>query len=445
MQSPVGAGSTRSARRFLSPRLVVAVGMAVLVSFLVVWIGLDTSHRTGSDFTATYIGSWLLRTGHRTELYNYATQVWAHNALVQPAAAANTAVPPFVEIPVSAVVAAPLSLLNAATAYTVWTALQLGLLIAAAAIVWRAVPRPSGRAAAEALAIIIIPLASYATFDLLWTGQWDGLSALGIAVAYRYWRHGRRASGAACLVVAVLLAKPQLALGLVAFMVGWRDRRAWGGALAAVLGLTVSSLAIVGIAGAKAWLQLVGADSHLYSPTGLYGFIALPSAWFGNSALVAPVASAGILALVGLCFVLGHRLRTQRLSLGPALGTAVCLSLLAAPHSYGYDAVNLIPALIWVLAEYSPFSTDAIVRRRAWTIVALWYASMSAAFVRPLLPDVVLRAGNLAVWIAIALAVCLWRTVHAVPVGDAPTSVPASREWSLLPSLYRRPVSPRPR
>lgn len=79
-----------------------------------------------------------------------------------------------------------------------------------------------------------------------------------------------------------------------------------------------------------------------------------------------------------------------------------CRVPLAAPHSYGYDAVNLIPALIWVLAEFSPFSTDAIVRRRAWTIVALWYASMSAAFVRPLLPDVVLRAGNLAVWIAIA-------------------------------------------
>jgi hypothetical protein len=107
---------------------------------------------------------------------------------------------------------------------------------------------------------------------------------------------------------------------------------------------------------------------------------------------------------------------------------------LAAPHSYGYDAVNLIPALIWVLAEFLPFSTDAIVRRRAWTIVALWYASMSAAFVRPLLPDVVLRAGNLAVWIAIALAVCLWRTVHAVPVGDAPTSraqVRADREFAV--------------
>ena len=122
-----------------------------------------------------------------------------------------------------------------------------------------------------------------------------------------------------------------------------------------------------------------------------------------------------------------------------------CRVPLAAPHSYGYDAVNLIPALIWVLAEFSPFSAAAIVRRRAWTIVALWYASMSAAFVRPLLPDVVLRAGNLAVWITIALAVCLWRTVHAFPVGDAHTSVPASREWSLLQSLYRRPVSPRPR
>jgi hypothetical protein len=99
-----------------------------------------------------------------------------------------------------------------------------------------------------------------------------------------------------------------------------------------------------------------------------------------------------------------------------------------------------------VLAEYSPFSTDAIVRRRAWTIVALWYASMSAAFVRPLLPDVVLRAGNLAVWIAIVLAVCLWRTVHTASVGDAPTSragvagVGSSRRLISPPAMRTRLV-----
>lgn len=428
-----------------APRVVAAVGIAVLITFLVLWVGIGTGHRTSSDFTATYLGAWLLRTGHRGELYNGTAQVWANTVLGHPSAAAGAAVPPFVEIPISGALTVPLSLLNVATAYTVWTALQLSFLLTAVVVAFRAAPRRAGRGTAEALALVIIPLASYATFDLLWTGQWDGVSALGIAVAYHSWRRGRVATGAACLVAAVALAKPQLALGLVAFLVGWRDRRAWGGALAAVVALGIGSLAMVGVAGARAWLQLVGADSHLYSPTGLYGFISLPSAWFGSGSLVTPVAVAGILVLVGLCCVLGHRLRTGRLSLGAAFGTAVCLTMLAAPHSYGYDAVNLIPPLTWLLAEYSPFSAVGATRMRAWTIVALWYAAMSAAFVRPVLPAAVLRVGNLAVWMSIALAVCLWRMVHATAVGAAPAaghavaSAGVTAAGMLGTSVYRDP------
>jgi Glycosyltransferase family 87 len=400
------------AKRYLSPRVVAAVLAALLVSYLILWLGFDNEHRTVNDFMATYVGSWLVRTGHRTQLYDYATQFHGYQLFVHPGSPSPSVEPPFVGVPAAAVVAVPLTFLGAATAYGVWSAFQLCLLIGAVAIAWRAAPHPRRQVGVEALAIVLIPLASFATLDLLRSGQWDGLSALGIALAYRCWRRDRYASGSACLVATALLAKPQLVLGLLAFLVGWRDRRVLAGALAAGLVLGLASLAVVGAAGATAWWHLVGADAHLYSATGLYGFIALPSAWFGAGPLVTPVTYAGIAVLVGLCLILGNRLRSGRLSLGPAFAAAACLSLLAAPHSYAYDAVMLVPALVWVFAEYSPFSPTRLIRNRSRIMVFLWYASTITAFSDRLAPDVLVRAGSTSVWILICLAVCLWKTAH---------------------------------
>jgi hypothetical protein len=396
--------------RYLSPRVVVAVLAALLISYLIVWLSFDDGHRTNNDFMATYVASWLVRTGHRTQLYDYATQLHGYHLFVRPGYAAPTVEAPFVGVPLAAVLAVPLTFVTAAAAYGAWSALQFGLLIAAVAIAWRSAPRPRRPVGIETLAIVLIPLASFATLDLLKSGQWNGLSALGIAVAYRCWRRDRFAIGSACLVATAVLAKPQLALGLLAFLVGWRDRRALAGAVAAGVGLGLASLAVVGSTGATAWWHLVGADAHLYSATGLYGFIALPSAWFGSGPLVTPVAYAGIIVLIGLCLVLGDRLRTGRVSLGPALAAAACLSLLAAPHSYAYDAVMLVPALVWIFAEYSPFSPVRVIRNRARLMIVLWYASTITAFGGPPVPDAVLRAGNARVWILMGLAVCLWKT-----------------------------------
>jgi Glycosyltransferase family 87 len=398
--------------RHVSPRVVAAVLVALLISYLIVWLSFDSSHRTNNDFMATYVASWLVRTGHHTQLYDYATQLRGYHLFVRPGLAAPSVEAPFVGVPIAALLAVPLTFLSAATAYGAWSALQVCLLIVAVAIAWRSAPHGGRKVGVETLAMVLIPLASFATLDLLRSGQWDGLSALGIALAYRCWRRDRYASGSACLVATAILAKPQLALGLLAFLGGWRDRRVLAGALAAGVVLGLASLAVVGGAGATAWWHLVGADAHLYSATGLYGFIALPSAWFGSGPLVTPVTYAGIIVLLGLCLVVGDRLRTVRLSLGPAFAAAACLSLLAAPHSYAYDAVMLVPALVWVFAEYSPFSADRVIRNRARIMIALWYASTITAFGGPPLPDVVLRAGNAAVWILIGIAVCLWKTAH---------------------------------
>ena len=77
----------------------------------------------------------------------------------------------------------------------------------------------------------------------------DVLTALGLALAYRDWRHGHEARGAVVLVLAAGIAKPHLALGLAAFLIGWRQRRAIVGALVGLGALAVASVAVVGTAG----------------------------------------------------------------------------------------------------------------------------------------------------------------------------------------------------
>lgn len=398
--------------RGISPRVVVALPAALLISYLVLWGSLPIGHRANNDFMATYVASWLVRAGRSSQLYSYSGQLHGYRFFVQPGLPALLYEPLFVGLPVAAALVLPLTFLSAADAYSAWSALQFGLLVAAVVTAWRSAPHTNRPKRDEALAVILIPLASFTTLNLLQSGQWDGVSALGAAVAYRSWRRDRYATGSACLVATAMLAKPHLALGLLAFLVGWRNRRALVGALAAGTVLGLVSVALVGAPGATSWWHLVGADAHLHSATGLYGFIALPSAWFGSGPLVAPVTYAGSIVLLGLCVVLGARLRTGRLSLGAAFGTAACLSLLAAPHSYAYDPVILVPVLVWVFAEYSPFSPSRVVRNRARIMIVLWYASTITAFGGPPLPDVLLRAGNSGVWLLIGLAICLWKTAH---------------------------------
>ena len=407
--------------RMSLPRYVIPLTVTVLVCYLGVWLGYDHLHRIDNDFVGTYTASWLLMGGHRTGLYDPAVQRWAHDLLVGPAPAHELFMP-FVNVPIAAVIAAPLTLLDPAQGYTVWSALQLVLLGVAVAVAYGSAPRPAGRRAAESLAIVLLVLSTYATLDLIRAGQWDGLNALGVAMAYRSWRRDRYATGAVWLVFTAALAKPHLALGLLAFIVGWRNRRAIIGAAAVVISVAVVSLAMVGTSGASAWVHLLGADAHAQSVRGQSSFVALAGNWAGDGPLTFPIGYAGIAAILGLCLLLGHRLRRGRLRLGPALAAATCLSLLAAPHSFIYDNVMVAPAVAWLLAEGSPFALDGSVRRRAWTIALLWLGTTTVYWMNQVISPTILRVGTPSLWLEVGLAAVLWRSAHAA---EDVTSPPA--------------------
>src|SRR5437588_2062 len=79
----------------------------------------------------------------------------------------------------------------------------------------------ASRRIVDLVAITAVALAVPATSNLLGVGQWTGLNALGLAMAYRSWRHHAYASGGVWLAASAAIAKPHLALGLMVFALGW--------------------------------------------------------------------------------------------------------------------------------------------------------------------------------------------------------------------------------
>src|ERR1700730_15394719 len=120
-----------------SGRLVGAVAIALIAAYAVVWAQVSTLNIGCSDFTSTYVGGTLLPDGQRAHLYDEAAQQKLHARLILPDAEGNL---PFVDAPVAAALAAPVTLLDLRSAYRVWSVLQPAVLTAAIVIAVRSAP-----------------------------------------------------------------------------------------------------------------------------------------------------------------------------------------------------------------------------------------------------------------------------------------------------------------
>lgn len=323
---------------------ILGIGLALLVSYVVLWSRVDHVDVSRSDFTASYLGGTLWREGHRTDLYERSVQAPRYGELVAPRGGGLL---PFTFAPSAAPLAAALSLLSLDAAYRLWGLLQLAMVIAAALIAARAAARPPDR---QTLAVAITGAAGLGTAVLLVLGQWDGLGALGMAAGYALWRRGRPLPAGAVLVVLTGLAKPHLAIGLGLFILASRDRRLIAGAALGAVALLCLWVAAVGPGGIDGFVRSAPSLSTGAQPTGdLENWQGFAASWFGGGAVPAAVALAATLGALAGCAVAGELARRGR-ALEPALAAAVTLSLLAAPHLLLHDLVLLAPVLGWLAA-----------------------------------------------------------------------------------------------
>jgi hypothetical protein len=220
------------------------------------------------------------------------------------------------------------------------------------------------------------------TFSLLVLGQWDGLSALGIAGAYALWRRGHLGWGGACLAATAAVAKPHLAIGLAVFIIARRDRRLFLGAAAGLGAVAAASVLAVGPQGFADFLHAAVASTSRWPLRELLGFSGLFGSWLGDGAVAQVLAAVASTAAVAVCAVLGDCWRRRPDRLEPALAGATALSLVAAPHLLGHDLAVLAPVAAWCLA--AAWSADAraggaAARRTGLRVMLLWLGFNVAA------------------------------------------------------------------
>lgn len=326
--------------------LLAGLGGLVLATFVADWAQVvpQTSLNRTSDFAGTYVAATLWREGRGGQIYDLAVEEQALRATGAPAGHSDI---PFENPPAALLVALPTTLVNAGAAWALWSWLQLLLVAAAVALAARVAPWPA-RAGPLRLAACLVALAGTGTGLLYLEGQWDGFAVLGLAAAYWAWRRDRSFAAGLLVALGIGIAKPHLALGLAAFVVGRRDWRALAGALGGAAALLLASVAAVGVGGVESYVGALLQPSN--SPVReMLGFSGLFGSSLGPGRLTDLLTLAGGAVALAAAFWVGATARLRPVLLEPALFAATALSLLASPHLLGHDLSLLAPVLVALL------------------------------------------------------------------------------------------------
>jgi hypothetical protein len=339
-------GSALSERPRWFAAVLISLASIVLAHYAQVWTVVPASLAPTSDFAGTYVASTLIRSGEPAEIYDTAAE---RQTLVAGGAPVSHDNIPFENPPAAAVVTLPLTLLSAGAAWRTWSLLQLALMVLALLLVARSAPWPAALPRLPRVAIVLVALAGFGTGLLFLEGQWDGVSVLGLAAAYALWRRDRPAAAGFALGFTAAIAKPQLVIGVAAYMVGRRDWRAVGGALAGAAVTVVIGLVGAGPHALTAFITAVATPSN--SPTAqMQGTSGLFGSLLGHAPGVFLLAVAAGIAAAGAAGWLGTVAHRRPDLFEPSLCGAVALSLFASPHLLGHDLTLLAPMLVAGLA-----------------------------------------------------------------------------------------------
>lgn len=317
------------------PLAFAAVAAMAAVSVAFGLHGLAGPLRT--DFVAMLTGARVL--GHGGCLYCVGAQAQAQAALL---GAPPGVLDPFLETPVVALAYRPLLDLPPSAGFAVFLVLSAACVGVAGVLIWRRLGLGArGAAGAALLALTLVSLPAAWNYQL---GQVDGLLVLFAAAGAVMLASGRR--WGAGLLLSLLLLKPQTVwlLPFALLLIGeWRvvAGMAIGGAC-----LGAASLGLVGPPGIGQWLSLLGARGPaLATSDGLPGAIASLA---GNGAGFAAAAVLGVAA----CAWVWSRRRSLTTRPLDVLALGVAVSLLFAPHVYGYDLI-MVAVPLAILARRS--------------------------------------------------------------------------------------------
>jgi len=364
-------------RRLLA-MVLVALAALTLLRYFEVWTALGPDQVRTSDYTSSYVAAQTWRAGDGAHLYDRATQLAGHQALGTSHDALGLS---YVNPPLSAVVAAPFSLFGYVTSYRVFALFQLFLLLLAIVIAVRVAPWPRSTPWLFRAGVGLLALAASGTGELLLQAQWDGVEALGLALAYLAWRRGWPGWAGVAIALSFGITKPHLAFGLVAFLIARGERRALGGAIAATGGMVMASILLVGVHGTLAFASAPATSAGVSPLPTMLGFTGLVYSNLQTGMGAEVLVAVGAALAVALAAALGSLSRRDPAKLEIALAGATVLSLLCAPHLLIHDLVVLAPVLVWCVARAEQAVGDRLTSWSEFALMGGWIALSEAALV----------------------------------------------------------------
>jgi hypothetical protein len=399
----------------------ITVASIVLAHYAQVWAVVPSAVAPTSDFAGTYVAATLIRTGHAAQLYDPAAE---QHALIESGAPAGHDDIPFENPPGAAVVALPFSLLGAGVAWRAWSVLQLLFVVLGLWLVARAAPWPLAMARLPRVVITLVALAGFGTGLILLEGQWDGVSVLGLAVAYVAWRRSRPGLAGFALGFTAAIAKPQLVIGIAAYMLGRRDWRGIAGAITGAAVTIVIGLVAAGPHGFAAFASAVSTPHD--SPTAeMQGSSGLFGSLIGQAPGVFVLSIGASIVAAIVAGWLGAITRHRADLFEPSLCAAVALSLFASPHLLGHDLTLLAPVFVAGLAWLAGRPTEAAWPGPATLVAVAGWALLSVATLADLAHNTVGLPGRATPW-ALILVAATWSalTVRALRAGTARLAFP---------------------
>ena len=415
--APSRSGDSAPRLRLLAFALGIAA-TGLLAGYLAVANQLDWSHRGSTDFGSAYVGAQIWRAGLGERLYDGPLQQAVHDAAVAPDRTPNV---PFIDAPVAAALAAPFTLVDIRTGWKIFGFLQLIMVVAATLIAARWARWPATIPRRLRLALALTGAAGTGTYVLVLQGQWSGLFALGLALGHACWRRGWHASGALIAMTPLLAIKPNLALGLGAFLLGWGNRRALLGCMASLAAVAVASLTVAGISGTEGFVASAIQSTHQWPWSAMNSMAGLASSWFGDNSATAAAGllASGAAAIGGIAF--GRMLARDSSRLDAAVSGAVLVTLLASPHLFHHDLALLAPVFVWASATAAGLDTARWPARPSRVVLGAWVVFIAVSFEQLSAPLVGLP-GRLVPWTLIAMAAlagaAAWRTQAATPASS---------------------------
>lgn len=330
------------------PYYVRALAMAIpaaLVGFgMPSWLSLPTpAFALKSDLRVVYTPAYMIRTGQRKDVYDFA----AIRRIQARTVARDDDAAPFLHPAYEAALFVPFSLLSYRAAYLSWTALNFALL----ALLYRFL-RPSV-CGLLAIGLPWVPLALLLGFLpialTIIQGQDSLFLLLFMVLSYRRISSNE---GQAGLLLSLGMFRFQVLLPIVALFLLWRRWRFVGGWFAGSTALALASLALTGLGAQIQYIGLLRAMGRVSFWLLLARMANLRALFLALGLGVVPLVLVSVCVFFVALYSANNKNRTEQFLL------AVCVSAIVPWYLFMYDvSVLALPLLV---------ALNRAVARREW-------------------------------------------------------------------------------